>query len=230
MNALYSPSTNASLANQSFQTAERHLKSEQAASHRKAGGSALAWGYGFTIAFALCMGTGTGSTVSPHSLGQRDARQVTKEFNELFIQPLPMVAPRTAAEALSYTRSVLKPAVTELASVFGVSRQAIYNWQAGEPISEENQSLLYQLAAAADTILAHPLSGKLNAKRKLAGGKTLLEAIASGISGAEAAMMLISLAEKEGAQRASIEAKLKNRKRMPVDYGAVGSPDMHEIV
>ncbi|BFO06942.1 hypothetical protein KNHN1_53200 [Pseudomonas guariconensis] len=230
MAALYEPSRSPDLANRSFQTAGRHLDSERAVSNRKVGSSMLAWGYGLTMAVALCMGTG--STVSPQALGQRDNRYAAKEHKELArdisTKVTNAVAPRTAAEALTHVRDVLKPAVTELASIFRVSRQAIYNWQAGEHISEVNQALLFELAAAADTVLAHPLAERVNARRKLPGGKTLLEAVASGTSGSEAAAMLISLAEKEGAQRAAVESKLKSRSRAVVDLASVGSPHMYE--
>lgn len=232
MSTVYARSTSQGLADNSFQWAGRNLQAGGVTGQRTMGNTILALGYSLTMAVALCMGTG--STASPQSLGQRDNRYAAKEYKESSglesAVASTVVAPRTAAEALSYVREVLKPAVTELASIFQVSRQSIYNWQAGEHISEGNQALLFELASAADTLLAHPLAGKINAKRKLAGGKTLLECVASGASGVEAAGLLISLAQQEGAQRAAIESKLKNRKRVPVDYGAVGSPNMYERV
>jgi len=224
MNTIYAPSPSPGLANRSFDTASRHLESERDKVKRSASSTALAWGYGLTVAFALCLGT-----LAPQPTPREN--RATKEYKETaqgIAKPQSATAPRTAAEALSYVRTTLKPAVTELASFFGVSRQAIYNWQAGEHISEGNQALLYELAAAADRIVAHPLAGQVNAKRKLSGGKSLFEAVASGMPGAEAAGKLIAMAEKEGAQRAAMESRLKNRKRAEVDLALIGSPHMQD--
>src|ERR1700756_676635 len=41
----------------------------------------------------------------------------------------------TVAENISRIRTVLNPTVTDLASILKVSRQAIYDWQAGKPIA-----------------------------------------------------------------------------------------------
>lgn len=224
MNTIYAPSPSPGLANRSFDIASRHLESERDKVKRSASSTALAWGYGLTVAFALCLGT-----LSPQP--QPRENRATKEYKETaqsISNPQSAAAPRTAAEALSYVRTTLKPAVTELASIFGVSRQAIYNWQAGEHISEGNQALLYELAAAADRIVAHPLAGQVSAKRKLSGGKSLFEAVANGMPGVEAAGKLIAMAEKEGAQRAAMESRLKNRNRAAVDLASVGSPHMQD--
>ena len=224
MSTTYAPSPSPGLANRSFNVASQHLESEREKVKRTTGSTALAWGYGLTVAFALCLGT-----LSPQP--QPRENRAGKEYKESALgiaKHEPTVAPRTAAEALSYVRTTLKPAVTELASIFRVSRQAIYNWQAGEHISEGNQALLYELAAAADRIVAHPLAGQVSAKRKLPGGKSLLEAVASGMPGVEAAGKLIAMTEKEGAQRAAMESKLKNRNRAAVDLASVGSPHMQD--
>lgn len=226
MNTTYMPSESPGLANRSFDMASRHLESEREKVKRGTGSTALAWGYGLTVAFALCLGT---LSQQP----QPRENRATKEYKETTLgiaKAQSAAAPRTTAEALSYVRTTLKPAVTELASIFRVSRQAIYNWQAGEHISEGNQELLYELAAAADRIVAHPLAGQVSAKRKLPGGKSLLEAVASGMSGIEAAGKLIAMAEKEGAQRAAMESRLKNRNRAAVDLASVGSPHMQDRV
>lgn len=224
MSTMYAPSPNPGMANRSFNAASRHLESEREKVKRTAGSAALAWGYGLTVAFALCLGT-----LSPQP--QPRENRASKEYKESaqgIAKHEQTTAPRTTAEAMSYVRNTLKPAVTELALIFGVSRQAIYNWQAGEHISEGNQALLYELAAAADRIVAHPLAGQVNAKRKLPGGKSLFEAVAGGMSGVEAAGKLIAMAQKEGAQRAAMDSRLKTRNRAAVDLASVGSPHMQD--
>lgn len=235
MNTSYVKSSDGrSLANafRMAQQTERQLDSHPVKQPSNSLLSRFAWGCG--MAFMLTVGTG--GTASAGFINSRDmGKYPSKEIKQIFAPEKssfspPQAAPRSAAEALSYIRSSLKPAVTELAAIFGVSRQAIYNWQAGERISEGNEMLLGELASAADTIMAHPLAGKINAKRKLPGGKTLLETIKMGAPGRDAALALISLAEKEGHQRAAVDAKLSNRKRIGFDNDAVGIPHMVEKV
>lgn len=224
MNTIYAPSPSPGLANRSYDAASRHLESEREKAKRSTGSTALAWGYGLTVAFALCMGT---LAPQPQPRENRESKEY-RASAQAITKLESAAAPRTAAEALSYVRTTLKPPVTELAAIFGVSRQAIYNWQAGEHISEANQALLYELAAAADRIVTHPLAGQVSAKRKLPGGKSLFEAVAGGMSGAEAAGKLIAMAEKEGAQRVAMESRLRNRNRATLDLVSVGSPHLKD--
>jgi transcriptional regulator with XRE-family HTH domain len=83
---------------------------------------------------------------------------------------------RTPTENLTRIREVLNPAVSDLATTFGVSRQSIYNWLNGDPVADENAAKLQDLAQAAD-VLAHE-GVTVNAallKRKFASGRTLLQ-------------------------------------------------------
>ncbi len=59
---------------------------------------------------------------------------------------------RNPAESLAHVRAIFEPSITDLASLFGVSRQTIYNWQAGQAIAQQNEHRLEQLARAADII------------------------------------------------------------------------------
>jgi predicted transcriptional regulator len=45
---------------------------------------------------------------------------------------------------------VLRPNVTDLAKALRVSRQAIYDWQAGRPMAADNIERLRDIARAAD--------------------------------------------------------------------------------
>jgi predicted transcriptional regulator len=53
----------------------------------------------------------------------------------------------------------LKPTVTDVANVLGVSRQALYDWQSGKPVALENASRLSDLAGAADVFAVEGLTG-----------------------------------------------------------------------
>ncbi|MGL4319185.1 MAG: Cro/Cl family transcriptional regulator [Pseudomonas sp.] len=178
---------------------------------------------------ALALWVGTGGAATPDGVTARDARGY--RLNDIKYTEIPASAAalkprlRTPTENLAYVRSTLKPAVTELAQFFGVSRQAIYNWQAGESISRQKEHLLRELACAASLLQEKGLTNSPSLlKRKIAGGKTLLELMHDGESGQAAAMSLISLATKEEQQRSSLESRLKHRNRPAVELDAVGAP------
>jgi hypothetical protein len=58
---------------------------------------------------------------------------------------------RSAAEHLANIRQVLNPAIADLATVFGVSRQAIYKWIGGESTPEDDKlARIRSLSLAAD--------------------------------------------------------------------------------
>ena len=123
---------------------------------------------------------------------------------------------RTPAQDLAHIRAVLKPAVTDLASTLGVSRQTIYHWLHGEPVSDGHAARLSDLAAATD-VLQH--SGMtLNAmllRRTLAGGKTLMQLAQAGNSAELAARQLVGIHQRETAQRARMAQRFAHRRKTP---------------
>ncbi|WP_157647958.1 hypothetical protein [Burkholderia ubonensis] len=119
---------------------------------------------------------------------------------------------RTPSENLARIREVLRPAVSDLATTFGVSRQSVYNWLNGEPVAEENAAKLQDLAHAAD-VLAHE-GIDVNAallKRKFVNGRTLMQVAQAGESARDAALMLVQIHQREVAQRERMNARFANR-------------------
>lgn len=134
-----------------------------------------------------------------------------------------VVAPRTTAEDLIRVRTVLKPTVSELAKVFGVSRQAIYNWQSGEDPQPIYADKLKDLASAADVIAGEALT--LNGhilKRKISNGKTLFEIAANGGSSKEAAQTLVKILRKESEQRKLLASRLQTRAKPTINSYDIG--------
>ena len=123
------------------------------------------------------------------------------------------VAPvRSPAEDLMRIRAVLKPAVSDLATTFGVSRQSVYNWLNGEPVAAENATKLQNLAQAAD-VLAHA-DIAVNAallKRKFVNARTLLQVTQAGESARDAALQLVQIHKRETTQRERMAARFANR-------------------
>jgi hypothetical protein len=79
------------------------------------------------------------------------------------------------------------------------------NLFAGGHIKEENLAKLNELKFAANVIAVESLpEHALLLRRKLPGGETLLETIAKGGSGADAALSLVEMVRDEAEQRAKL--------------------------
>ena len=119
---------------------------------------------------------------------------------------------RTPAEDLALIREVLNPAVTDLATTFGVSRQSVYNWLNGEPVTAEYAAQLQDLAHAAD-VLAHEdvIVNTALMKRKFANGRTLMQVAQVGESARDAALQLVQIHKRETAQRGRMATRFANR-------------------
>ncbi len=190
------------------------IKQESVTSHPvvKAGLSTM-------IAFGLM--TGTGGLADANYLVKRQARGY--QFTQFDGIPNNSAsAVRSSADNLARIRDVLKPTVSELANIFGVSRQTIYNWQAGELPSAENASRLEDLARVADMFAAEGVSSSAQIlRRTVSGGNSLLDIVRDGGIAHEAARALVQVARRETEQRKTLASRLAGRKKpdLPVDYG-----------
>ena len=183
------------------------------------------WVGWMTAAGAALTGIGTGGELSLEHL-QRSARQARHMVSVVEVAEVEQV--RTPSENLSRIREVLSPAVSDLATTFGVSRQSVYNWLNGEPVADENAAKLQDLAQAAD-VLAHEGVG-INAvllKRKFANGRTLMQVAQSGESARDAALMLVQIHKREAVQRERMNARFANRAKTPAsaDFALPASTD-----
>jgi transcriptional regulator with XRE-family HTH domain len=159
----------------------------------------------------LAFGAGTGSFVDDVDYW----RQTSLNRFAVYGSKSPVVdwpVVRTPAEDLAQIRRVLSPAISDLASAFGVSRQAIYNWLAGEQPSLAHRAKLSDLAFAADILgAAHvSVSGTL-LKRKVVDGKNLFEIVRDGGSVKYAAELLVSVVRRETEQREMMSKRLAGR-------------------
>jgi transcriptional regulator with XRE-family HTH domain len=138
-------------------------------------------------------------------------------------------ASRTSTENLARVRAILKPAVSDLATLFGVSRQTIYNWQMGEQPKPVHMERLEELAKAADIIAMEGLinPGQL-LKRKISNGENLLDIVRSGGSASQTAQKLVQIVRREEQQRKLLAVRLAGRKRPLNDYADMGVPLLNE--
>lgn len=136
---------------------------------------------------------------------------------------------RTAAENLARIREILKPTITELAHLFGVSRQAVYDWQAGKPTAPENAAKLDDLAKAADALALTGIEGSSQLlRRKIAKSKSLLDVVREGGSAASAAQVLAQTLGREAKQREQLALRLAGRAKPNVPHDEYGIPMVDE--
>jgi transcriptional regulator with XRE-family HTH domain len=159
---------------------------------------------------AMLSSIGTGGELSVEHL-QRSTHQMQHMVPSVDVAN---VAPpvRSPAEDLVRIREVLKPAVSDLATTFGVSRQSVYNWLNGDSVAEENAAKLQDLAQAAD-VLAHE-GIAVNAallKRRFANGRTLLQVAQASESARDAALQLVHIHKREMTQRERMATRFANR-------------------
>lgn len=89
---------------------------------------------------------------------------------------------RSASRHLDNIRAVLNPAIAELASVFGVSRQAIYKWISGESTPEaDNFERIRALSEVADAFREAGVARASSVlKMKVFDGRSLLDLVGEG--------------------------------------------------
>ncbi len=104
---------------------------------------------------------------------------------------------RSAAEHLANIRQVLNPAIADLATVFGVSRQAIYKWIGGESTPEADKlERIRSLSLAADAFLEAKVTRASSLlKMKAFDGRSLLDLFAAGQLAPEHTQTLIAEAQ-----------------------------------
>ena len=137
---------------------------------------------------------------------------------------------RTPAENVEHIRAVLGPNVTDLAGILRVSRQAIYDWQAGKPVAEENASRLSELARAADVFAVEGLRGTSQAlRRPIKNGKNFFQLVGGGSPAETAARTLVEIVRSESSQREALRKRLAGRKRPSREaFDEAGAPMLHE--
>lgn len=113
--------------------------------------------------------------------------------------------------------ALLKPSMSQLASAFGVSRQRVYDWRGGAGMSRENQEQMSALLTAARMLSERHSSPQARiANRKLSGGKSFWDAIASGMSPQDAATSVLRVIERDENERSALKHSLASRKFVAV--------------
>ncbi len=178
--------------------------------------------------FGLQVGTGGAATIDYlKTRGNKGYAFVTYDPDRE-VPTTPTAA--SPADNLDHIRTVLRPSVTDLARALGVSRQAIYDWQAGRPVAAENVARIQDIARAANFFAREGLQATAHlVRRPIINGKNILEIIRDGGSAEAAARTLIDIVRRELKQRENLKSRLANRVRPTrEDFRDLGAPMLDE--
>lgn len=136
---------------------------------------------------------------------------------------------RNVRSRIRAIRVALGISISDLSSIFGVSRQAIYKWLAGGGLSSLNQDRFEDLFLAAG-ILA-PMSGSEGwsfSRRRDREGLTLMEALRNGKTAKLWAQDIAFLLEDEQKQRDYVNQILSSHQRSLPAARELGVPVLNE--
>jgi hypothetical protein len=162
--------------------------------------------------FGPVIGTGGAATI-PYLVAIGDRSYYLFQFT-LSNPPSAMLAPKTTAEKLAHIRKLFVPAMTDLALLLRVTRQAVYGWLNGKEITDENLARIDQLYKASELLHVVGLrSSSRDLRRPIRRGKNFFDLVKGGDSAEEAAASLVSILRTEADQRAAMQKRFKDRKR-----------------
>ena len=152
-----------------------------------------------------------------------------RSFEIVFVgKPLPAQNAPYAA-LMEQVKEGFGRTLSHLPEVFGVSRQTLYNWLAGETPKEVHQAKLRELAAAAGVFKELGFKPTPSAlERTVSRGKSLLQLIGSGEDGAAAARELVRIVQKGAQSHARVDAMLGAKKTSRLETSDMGLPAVDE--
>lgn len=138
-------------------------------------------------------------------------------------------AASASARGIAHVRQVMKLSVSELARVFGVSRQAVHEWIKGGALSQRNAQRLSELAQAADVLLELGIEVTPQMlRRKIGGGMSLLESVREDGKVVELAHRLVDTLSRESQQRERLATRLAGRQNPALAPSDFGAPHLNE--
>lgn len=134
-------------------------------------------------------------------------------------------------ELMQEIKSGFGRTMSYLPGVFGVSRQTLYNWQAGEIPKEHHHPKIQQLAAAAHAFKEAGFKPTpTNLEQTVAQRRSLLWLIGNGADGYETAKKLINIVQRGTASQAKLDAIMAGRKPIKLEVSDMGTPSFSEDI
>jgi DNA-binding transcriptional regulator YiaG len=153
-------------------------------------------------------------------------------INQIEFDGAQVVATEAASSAfrdITHIRKVMKISVSELARVFGVSRQAVHEWIKGGALSPRNAQRLSEFAQVADVFVESGIDVMPQMlRRKVGSGPSLLECVMDGGKVVEQARQLVDTLSREAQQRQRLAERLSGRPKVAVSSDAFGSLHLRE--
>lgn len=210
-----------------YPSQEFSLYGDSADSQAEYGWTSSVWRPGAALLFVLAVGTG----------GQCNSQFIQRRqtlgypmMNIVVSERVPVRALRTAAADLKQVRSIFQASISDLAALFGVTRQTIYDWLGGE--QQPRPAHLARMGDLLDAASAIESAGYTVSRRALnqtlADGHSLFDKVRTGESLKGATEELIALFHREDTQRQTLARHLANRPRGPADWGDAGIPHVRE--
>ena len=140
------------------------------------------------------------------------------------------VGPMTTAGDLDLVRKALCLTVVDIARSLNVTRQAVYAWLDGGPISTGNRKKIEDLVQAANVISEAGIGvTRWHMQRAITSGMNLVDVVAAGGSAVAAAHDLVGIIQTEIRQRARLSSRLAKRAPPePGSYRDLGAPMLNE--
>jgi transcriptional regulator with XRE-family HTH domain len=166
----------------------------------------------YILAAGMFASLGTGAFTDDLSRLRQAQIRESLVPNRVQILRVGVTSVRGPVEEIDRIRTVIAPTMSALAKSFNVSRQTIYNWMNGERPTVEHGDKLRDLALAADIFAdaGIPVNGVL-LKRKVIGGKNLLEVVSDGGSAQDASRLLVQIVRLENSQREILATRFAGR-------------------
>lgn len=120
--------------------------------------------------------------------------------------------------------------MSRLPEVFGVSRQALYNWLKGDRPAASQHARIRNLAEAAAVFQARdfkPTSASLD--RVLSGGKSFLQLMSEGADGRTAAEKLVRVTARSAQARGRLASLLADETPVALTASDLGSASRNEL-
>lgn len=125
-----------------------------------------------------------------------------------------------AEDTTDRLKRVFGLSISKQAQIFGVSRQAIYNWRNGEEPTGKNLEALMDLNNAAELFETEgvQVTGLLM-KRPFSQGKSLLDLMEAQTPIYQPAQKLVNQIKREAEEKSRLTQRFGNRQLPKIDYG-----------
>ncbi len=125
-----------------------------------------------------------------------------------------------AEDTTDRLKRVFGLSISKQAQIFGVSRQAVYNWRNGEEPTGKNLESLMDLNNAAELFETEGIQVTgLLMKRPFIQGKSLLDLMEAKASIYQPAQKLVNQIKREAEEKSRLAQRFGHRQQPKIDYG-----------